>query len=267
MGLRASLKSRLQDWSARAGYPIIPNWRLAKYDQSAHLGRLFHALGIDCVLDVGANIGQFHEFLRLHVGYRGRVVSFEPVPELFARLEAASRQDPAWTVHPCALGEVETAAAIHVLEENTLTSFLPRDEAALLAMGYDKYLKETTLARDETVRVRRLDRVFDEVVGRHDARVFLKSDTQGYDMHVIRGAAGCLDRIAALQVELSVRHVYQGAPHYLDAIAELNGLGFELTGLYAVQRDSALRVVNLDCTMIRADEARKLREARASYGN
>jgi hypothetical protein len=86
-------------------------------------------------------------------------------------------------------------------------------------------------------------------------------------MNVVRGATGCLDRIAALQVELSIRHVYQGTPHYLEAIAELTGLGFEVTGLYAVQRDSALRVVNIDCTMVRAEEAGRLRAARGSYGN
>ena len=48
----------------------------------AHLGRylmaLFEHQAIDCVLDVGAHWGEYGEFLRRQ-GYRGRIVSFEPV--------------------------------------------------------------------------------------------------------------------------------------------------------------------------------------------
>ena len=239
---------------------------MGKLDQSTHITRLLDWLGIDCVLDVGANIGQYHEFLRLHVGYTGQILSFEPVRELYDRLVAASRSDPKWMIYPYALGESDRRADINVLREQTLTSFLPRDERALRTMGYEKYLQETELDRKETVDVRRLDAVFDGIVHR-GARVFLKSDTQGYDMNVVRGASACLDRILSLQIELAIRQIYQGAPKYLDAIAELNALGYEATGLYPVQRDAALRIVNIDCVMIREDEASRLRAGTAGYGN
>jgi FkbM family methyltransferase len=264
--MKERMKAQIQRWSERAGYPVIPKWRLAKLDQSSHLKTLFERLGIDCVLDVGANIGQFHEFLRLHVGYTGHIVSFEPVPELCERLQASSRSDPGWTVHPYALGERDSRAEINVLAEATLTSFLPRDEQALRRMGYEKYLQETELTRKEVVPVRRLDQVFDEILPGGRTRVFLKSDTQGYDMNVVRGAAGCLHRIPALQIELSIRHIYRDAPNYMDAIVELNELGYAATGFYPVQRDSALRIVNIDCVMIREEEAQRLR-SRTAHGN
>ena len=267
MSAKSRVKSVIEQWSKRLGYPMFPAWRVAKLDQSTHLVRLFDRLAIDCVLDVGANIGQFHEFLRLHVGYGGHVVSFEPVRELYDRLREASASDPRWTVHPYALGDRDSRGEINVLVEATLTSFLPRNEQALRSMGYDKYLKETELAHKEVVEVRRLDAVFPAIVPHPDARVFLKSDTQGFDMHVVRGGSGCLERIPALQLELSIRHIYEGAPNYLDAIVELNSMGYEVTGLYPVQRDSSLRVVNLDCVMIRGDEADRLRSGKTSFGN
>ena len=93
-------------------------------------------------------------------------------------------------------------------------------------------------------------------------RLFLKSDTQGYDMHVVRGARGVLDRVVGLQVELSVRQVYIGSPDYLDGIAELQNLGYDVTGLFPVQRDRAERVVNFGCVLIRAAEAERLRHSR-----
>ena len=45
-----------------------------------HLRRLFTVLSIDCVLDVGANTGQFVDRLRHDLGYRGHIASFEPAP-------------------------------------------------------------------------------------------------------------------------------------------------------------------------------------------
>ena len=254
--------SKLKDWvlqtSERLGYPIIPSWQLRKYDQSRHLKQLFERLRIDCVLDVGANIGQFHEYLRLFLRYPGRVVSFEPIAELYDKVSALAASDPRWSTHKMALGESDSTATINVFTERTLSSILQRDEKSLRAMGYDKYLRETELARTEAVPLRRLDTLFDEVVHNPDARVFLKSDTQGYDLNVIRGAERCLHRIAAMQVEVSIRRVYEGAPTYLDVLSELAGHGFEITGMFPVQRDPQLRVVNFDCVMINSRVAARL---------
>ena len=193
-----------RDFCARLGYPIIPEWRLEKWDQSTHLAQLFTLLGIDCVLDVGANIGQYHEFLRLHMEYAGDVISFEPVQEMYEVIASARASDPKWSVHKLALGEADRGATINVLAERTLTSLLPRNEQNLRSMGYEKYVRETELERTEPVEVRRLDGLLDSIVPA-ERRVFLKSDTQGYDMQVIRGASGCLDRLLAIQIELPVR--------------------------------------------------------------
>ena len=245
---------KVKDWvlqtAAQLGYPIIPAWQLRRFDQTRHLQELFGKLGIDCVLDVGANIGQFHEYLRLFLRYSGRVVSFEPVAELYDTIARLAAADPLWTTRKMALGETDSSVMINVFTERTLSSILDRDEASLIAMGYDKYLRETELARTEAVPLRRLDSVFDEVVNNPNAHVFLKSDTQGYDLNVIRGASKCLHRIAALQVEVSIRQVYKGAPSYLEVLRELSDLGFETTGMFPVQRDPQLRVVNFDCVMI-----------------
>lgn len=253
---------RIKEWvlqtSERLGYPIIPSWQLRKLDQTRHLRQLFERLKVNCVLDVGANIGQFHEYLRLFLGYQGRVVSFEPIGELYETISSLAAGDSRWTTRRVALGEANATAMINVFSERTLSSILERDEKSLRSMGYDKYLRETELARKEAVPLQRLDAVFEEVVGDPHARVFLKSDTQGYDLNVIRGAAGCLDRIAGLQVEVSIRRVYKGAPAYFEVLEELTGHGFEITGMFPVQRDAQLRVVNFDCVMINSRAAAQL---------
>lgn len=259
MSLVRALSRRVQSWAMQLGYPIMPRWRLNKWHDAQHLRELLAMLGTDCVVDVGANIGQYHDYLRVHVGYTGQVVSFEPVGELFAQLERAAAADPKWSVHKMALGETTGTAEIHVFAERTLSSLLPRNEASLREMGYAKYLQETELERTEPVPLRRLDEVFDSVVPADASSVFLKSDTQGTDLAVVRGAAKRLDRIRGLQIELPVREVYQGAPNYIDAIRELTAHGYEVTAFMPVQRDATLRVINVDCVLIRHDVAEKLR--------
>ena len=71
----------------------------------------------------------------------------------------------------------------------------------------------------------RLDAVFADFA-RPDDRVLLKSDTQGYDRQVLDGAAGVLNRIHAIQLELSIVPVYVGEPSYRAMLDPLAGLGF-----------------------------------------
>ena len=46
-----------------------------------HLAMLFARLKINCVLDVGAHVGQYGRFLR-NIGYSGHIVSFEDDQDL-----------------------------------------------------------------------------------------------------------------------------------------------------------------------------------------
>lgn len=68
------------------GYELIPSWRLDSLELANHLRELFNFLDIKCVLDVGANKGQYRDFLRQHVGYKGLILSFEPISALAKNL-------------------------------------------------------------------------------------------------------------------------------------------------------------------------------------
>jgi hypothetical protein len=111
--------------------------------------------------------------------------------------------------------------------------------------------------------VRSLDSIWDERLSGLQSelppelpsdRVFLKLDTQGWDLQVVAGAAQSLGRILGLQTELSVKPIYEGITRWQEALARMTGLGFELTGLFPVTRDRRFRVVELDCVMARPDE-------------
>ena len=54
------------------GYEIVPLREMKERDFALHLRAVLAYQNIDCILDVGANVGQYHDFLRDKVLYGGR---------------------------------------------------------------------------------------------------------------------------------------------------------------------------------------------------
>jgi len=249
--LRPTVKRLVEQGVSRLGYQVIPSWRLKAFEHARHLKHLFGQLQIDTVLDVGANEGGYRELLRDFVGFDGHVVSFEPVPAVYAALEKGAAGDRKWKGYQMALGDADGDLDIHVTQRSTMSSFLTRDEQRLRSLGYGHLLNVTDIVRTERVPVRRLDTVFSEAtLGRPDARVYLKCDTQGFDLKVIAGAALTLRSIMALQIELSFKPIYADAPAYAEVLQLMTAEGFDVTGIYPVRRDELFRIVNFDCVMI-----------------
>lgn len=249
------------------GLVVIPDWRLRTLPHATDLRRVFDQLRIDTVLDVGANEGGYRRFLREHVGFQGRIVSFEPVASVYCALEAASAHDPNWKGVPIALGDEDGELPINVGARTTMSSFLRPDMVGLANLGYSYLMQVAGVVSTETAQVRRLDSVLDGALdGRTDARVFLKCDTQGFDMKVMAGARASLPSIAALQIELSFKPIYAGAPAYGVVLEQMLAAGFDVAGIYPVRRDELLRMVNFDCLMINSRHRSVLEMGQAVTG-
>jgi len=227
------------------GYEVV---RRTPYNLEAQLRAIFSRLAIDCVIDVGAHWGEYGRFLRRKVGYRGRIVSFEPMAESFGRLQTAAAADSAWACRREALGEASRSAELHVFARTDFNSLLP-----LSRYGAAEFSGEVRDQTTERIELRALDEVFGEcVAGLSEPRVYLKLDTQGYDQEVIAGARHSLPRVAALQTEVAVAHIYEGAPRLADAVGRLQGLGFSPTGFFPVTYESdRIHVVEFDCVAVR----------------
>ncbi|MEJ7670363.1 MAG: FkbM family methyltransferase [Casimicrobiaceae bacterium] len=196
-------------------------------------------LRIDCVLDVGANRGQFARELR-GIGYNGRIISFEPIGNEFLVLKEQFKNDLKWSGHQVALGSKEETMPITIPKLTVMSSLL--DSAAA-----DRD------ARKELVEVRRLDNMLPSLMTDFESsRVFLKMDTQGYDLEVFRGASGCIENIQGMQSELSIQPLYKNMPHYLEALEAYEAAGFALYNLSVVNRVSDGGLVELNCFMRRA---------------
>ncbi len=214
----------------------------------SHLGLLLPRLGINCVLDVGAFDGEYGRFVRA-AGYTGWIVSMEPVSSAYDQLEQAAKPDARWRTLRVALGRHDESRQIKVAQNSVLSSFLEPSAYAVRELG-----AMTDTVVQESVTVRSLDSVIEECLeGIPQPRIFLKTDTQGWDLEVMHGAQATLPRVLGVQTELAVKPIYDGVPDYSETMDYLQDQGFEVTGMFGVVRDHSLRLIEFDCVMARAE--------------
>ena len=242
------LKRGLKRLVSRFGYEVVRPESLQERALAHHLGRLFRQLRVDCVLDVGANRGQYRNFLRDAVGYEGWIVSFEPLQRNVQILSAAAPSDPRWVVCGFALGRQDGHLDINVMRSDDFSSFLAPDSSIV-----GVFQELNVVDRKERVEIKRLDAVLPGLRAKCPMRnVYLKMDTQGFDLEVIEGAGAELAGICALQTELSVRRIYEGMPDYQEALRVVERKGFTISGIYPVTSDPAMRVIEFDCILVNA---------------
>lgn len=211
--------------------------RIAQFEQQSRTIDEIKRQQIDLVLDVGANRGFYAKHLRM-LGYTGDIFSFEPDSATFAHLQERARNDGSWRTFNCALGEAEDEIdfnVVHTGDETVLSS-------ALKPLGN----LPVTVSR---VPVRTIAEVLRSEGMAHGRRIFLKMDTQGYDLNVFRGI-GDVSGIFLLQSEISVVPLYEGMPHYTDALLCYEQAGYKLLDLFVVNRTPSGGVLEYDALML-----------------
>lgn len=196
----------------------------SRYDQKrdplAVRKHFLEASGIDLVFDVGANSGQFARQL-IECGYKGKIVSFEPLSSAFEALSKAAQNYSNWhTVH-CALGDEDGVAEINVAGNSWSSSLL-----AMLP-AHKKSAPNSEYVTTETIQIKTLDALYSSYRW-GGSRAFLKIDTQGFTMKVLDGGNRTLEEIQGLQVEMSLVPLYDGEPLIGEVVSFLRGKGFTL---------------------------------------
>lgn len=188
--------------------------------------RLFEHYGIDLVLDVGANVGQYGLSLRRN-GYRGRIVSFEPLAAAFQELQREAERDHNWETVNLALGQQDGMAELNIASNSVSSSLLD-----LLPL-HQTVLPQAAFIGKESVRLNRLDTIYSSYVRPHD-RVFLKLDVQGMERMVLAGVDESLAQIGGIQIEMSLVPLYRDSADFSEMIALLKTYGFQLMSMEPV---------------------------------
>jgi FkbM family methyltransferase len=143
-----------------------------------------------CVLDVGANKGQFLTMLLSELGETpAQVHAFEPGKEAFAALETAFGGDPRVTLQRMALGREPGEAVLHYDRPGSgLASLHKRrlDHFEIPFEGAEAVKVDTVDRYCERAAIRRID--------------LLKLDVEGHELEVLHGARRMLAQDAVRMV-------------------------------------------------------------------
>ena len=241
--MKSSAIRWIRDCTRRAGFDVV---RYPISHPDFYIKRLLDRLEIDTVIDVGANRGQFAGNL-LECGYRGRVMSLEPVEECFSQLFQRTVDYSTWQAYHLAAGRETTLRSINVASNGgASSSFLHFDSAHENAAPEVRYL------RQEMVQQIALDSMLGSDIA-EDSRTFLKIDVQGAELDVLEGAIRLLQTTSAVHIELSLASVYVGGVPAEAIKNHLEEAGFSLIQLTPIFWSDRNTVLQADGVFLRHD--------------
>lgn len=216
-----NFRSFLNHYLAQTGYQIIKLDALK--EPALSRANLIRSADIGLVIDVGASNGQFGEELR-KFGYKGQIVSYEPLASAFEKLSQKSKRDAKWVARNMALGDCAGEMSINVAANSFSSSMLD------ILPSLVKAIPKTKTIGQEKISICRLDDQFAEIAGA-SRNIYLKMDVQGFERKVLAGASASLKCIDLVQLEMSLAPLYQDEPCFPEMHAYMRELGYNLVSL------------------------------------
>ncbi len=197
------------------GFPIYrPLYRVYKsYADRAERALLRDTLKSgSVVVDAGANVGVYSQFLSTCVGKAGVVHSFEPEPQNCARLRVALSHLPNVQINEMAVSDQTGNSVLYISDE--------------LNVDHRAYPSEGKRRETISIQTTRLDDYMKS--GEHVDLV--KLDIQGYELHALRGAERVLQDNSGIKLlfELWPYGLRQAGTNWSDLIAHLQDRSFGL---------------------------------------
>ena len=233
-------KHRLQN------YRVFDQTKLYEIWERQQLTRIFNRFGIDCVFDVGANHGQYANMLRKKCGYKGLIISFEPIPDAANHLRKLSSHDPLWIIKEMALSNKKGETTFNIMAGNQFSSI-----SKPLHRETDLFKQNNKIERSIIIKTDKLDNVYTEICNLYKfKKPFLKLDTQGFDVEIVNHANNCIRKFVGLQSELAVKRLYESSVYYHDAIKCYESYGFTLCAFVPNNAGHFPLLIETDCLMI-----------------
>jgi FkbM family methyltransferase len=201
--------------------------------------------GIDMIFDIGANTGQFGEII-YRLGYKGKMVSFEPLTSAYEILVSNSKSFDGWMpAERCAVGDTDGEIEMHISENSISSSAMKMLEEHENAAPKSKYVGV------EKAKVYKLDTIFDKYAD-GCKNILVKIDTQGFEEKIFNGSVNSMNKIKGLYLEMSLVKLYEGQILFKELYERIISSGF---GMYGIQpafvNKETGRVLQVDATFFR----------------
>jgi FkbM family methyltransferase len=196
-------------------------------------------LEVSTVIDIGANVGQFGIDLR-RSGFKGKIVSYEPVKEIFSDLRITSSKYQPWEVVQIALGEVESEDYINVSANSGLSSSILK----ISKLHLENFPSSRTIFR-EKVLISTVDHQLSKLDLSPDS-VMLKLDVQGFESRVLKGANKSLSKIPLCFLEVSLTPLYENELPLLPILNLLHESEHEVIEIFRGVKSKNGELLQLD---------------------
>lgn len=173
--------------------------------------------------DVGANQGQTIEEI-LERFPEARIEAFEPFPAAFKQLKSVADSHPNVTCHNTALGDSPGVLELPEVPLSTTNSLVNSQSA-----------KDDADAKTVQIKVETIDGILDRIGVEHIH--VLKTDTEGYDLHVLRGAEQAIadGRIDCILSEAGGKPAFEGQTSLIGLLEWARDHRYYLGGVYDQQ--------------------------------
>ena len=179
--------------------------------------------GIRTILDIGANNGEFAEFLSSYFDAR-RTIAIEPLPACAARIRQRENQIRNLTVFECAASDRDGRETLFENAYAPASSLLPVGE-----ISAREFPQTASCQKKMEVAVHRLDDLIDP--NALERAVLIKIDVQGLEDKVIRGGARTFQAARFVLIEMSFVPMYDGQPLFEEVHDLLADIGFRFAGI------------------------------------
>lgn len=199
--------------------------------------------GVDSIVDVGANIGQFA--FMAHSALPGLpIYSFEPDPGCFAGLQQTfADYHISGGGFPFAVSSKEGSVSLNVYESAANNSLLSRHGETAVSVHQVRCTTLDALLNGELSSLR---------------APFLKIDVQGAELSVLAGAAEFLKRCRYVMLETSLVPSYEGCADVAHVLSFMDSAGFacwEIVDVLRKRKPDELGIQEMDLLFVRKGEA------------
>jgi len=230
---------------APLGYSVI-----RKRNIHNELNALIHAFTLlkpDLVIDVGANNGQFYNLCR-KAGYNGMIWCVEPSPSQYENIQTLLSDD---VNSQCFNYGISDKAGILKLSVSgkigDLSSFLNQNKL------YEERFRSGSTTCEVDVEVINLERLIKSEQTKKYKKIFLKTDTQGMDLKVIKSLGSFLkdNSLVAIKSEMSVKQIYDESSTHWEILDLIKSLRLEPLYFEHISRMDNYELIEYDAIFTR----------------
>lgn len=142
----------------------------------------------------------------------------EPGIEAFRKLDICSKDDKYWEVFNFALGSHEAISTLYLSSNDGMSSSLKIPGRHL------NDFPTVSFAGTEEVSVKKLSTLLNDAAG----NIMLKLDVQGFELEALMGIGDALNKIVAIELEMTLIPMYQGEASLGRILVAIEDMGFQL---------------------------------------